>query len=71
MAKKTKMPEWTNFAFMMEPISDECMCADEPYEDHEDPAKRNWQDPSSHSQYCPVYLYAYALAKGNGKPLPE
>ena len=71
MPKKIKRPEWISFASMMEPINDECMCIDEPCEDHEDPGKRDYGDPSSHSQYCPIYLHAYAVAMGNGKPLPE
>ena len=70
MAKKTKKPEWTAFAAMMEPINDECLCTDGPCEDHEDPKRRDYQDPSCHSQYCPIYLYTYAVAMGSGEALP-
>ena len=70
MSKKIKRPEWSSFASMMEPISNECMCIDEPGEDHKDPTRRDYQDPSCHSQYCPIYLYAYAEAMGAGDPLP-
>lgn len=70
MGKKKLRPEWTSFASMMEPIQSECLCMDEPGEDHIDPTRHDYQNPSCHSQYCPIYLYAYALAMGNGEDLP-
>lgn len=63
--------QWQVFAGMTEPISDDCLCADPPDEDHQEEARRDPDNPSCHSQYCPVYLYAYALAMAEGKELPE
>ena len=70
MSKETKNQEWACFASMMEPISDECLCIDPPGENHEDADRRDYQKPSCHSQYCPRYLYAYALALSKGQPTP-
>lgn len=61
---------WMNFAGMMKPISDDCLCFDSPDEKHVDESRRNPDDPSCHQQYCPVYLYAYALALAEGRPMP-
>jgi len=61
---------WLSYARMMEPISTDCMCIDPPCEDHEDKTNRDQNDPSCHSQYCPIYLYAYALALGEGREVP-
>jgi len=38
----------------MEPIRSECLCMDPP----EDRGK-DGDDPKTHSDYCPVYLYDY------------
>lgn len=71
MAKKNiNRALWASYAFMMKPINDECMCTDPPGEDHEDKSRRDYSEPSCHGQYCPIYLYAYAVAISKGKPTP-
>jgi hypothetical protein len=62
--------KWLGFAEMMQPISMECLCVDPPCEDHEEESRRDENDPSCHSQYCPIYLHAYALALGENRETP-
>ena len=56
------MNDWTAFANMMKPICMECLCLDE---------RDDNDNPSNHDQYCPVYLYEYAKAMGDGSDVPE
>jgi len=62
--------DWASFVAMMEPINTECLCIDEPCEDHEDENRRDFSDPSCHSQYCPIYLWAFAEAISKGESTP-
>lgn len=67
--------EMTNFCEtllqIMEPISMDCMCLDPPCDDHEEPLRRDPEDPSCHAQYCPMYITAYIEAQRDGTPYPE
>jgi hypothetical protein len=62
---------WREFVDLMEPVEShmDCICLDPPGYDDDD--ERNENDPSNHSQYCIMYLKAYAEAKANGTDVPE
>lgn len=62
---------WRSLAHMINPWSnDDCMCVDRPSEDHEDESRRDIDNPSCHSQYCPVYVLAYVEAIAEGSETP-
>ncbi|KKL22871.1 hypothetical protein LCGC14_2431060 [marine sediment metagenome] len=74
MSKKKRLTQAQRLAAtmvdIMEPISGDCLCMDEPHEDHEEELRRDYNDPSCHSQYCPRYFFAYLTAVKEGKPTP-
>jgi len=52
--------------------ADECQCIDPPEDrDADDERGNNPEDPSAHSQYCPVYMLAVIKAGLEGKPFLE